>query len=112
MSAPRLTCELTLEAPQKLPDGAGGFAETWQALGTLWGAVEARSGRDGGSAGGPVALTSYRIIVRGAPMGDPARPAPGQRFVFETRRFVIEAVAERDPAGRYLTCFAEEEIAA
>jgi hypothetical protein len=38
---------LVLEAPQtRVPDGAGGFALTWGALGTLWAEVVAGAGRD------------------------------------------------------------------
>jgi len=51
-------------------------------------------------------------VVRGAPVGHSTRPRAGQRFVETGRIFHIEAVAERDPRGRYLTCFAEEEVAA
>ena len=35
---------------------------------------------------------------------------PEQRLRHGNRLFQIEAVAERDPEGRYLTCFAYEEI--
>ncbi len=112
MNAPRLTVELTLEAPVRLADGAGGFTQDWQPVGTLWAALEPRTGRDGGGDGGPLARMAWRIVVRAAPAGAPARPVAGQRFVLGPRRFLIEAVAERDPCGRFLTCFAEEETAA
>ncbi len=52
---------------------------------------------------------AYKIVVRGAPFGDPARPMAEQRFRDGDRIFTIEAVAERDPEGRYLTCFVQEE---
>ncbi|MEM1004270.1 MAG: head-tail adaptor protein, partial [Pseudomonadota bacterium] len=44
--------------------------------------------------------------------GSSMRPAPDQRFREGARQFVIRAVAERDPRGQYLTCFADEEVAA
>jgi head-tail adaptor len=34
------------------------------------------------------------------------------RFREGDRAFPIQAVSERDPAGRFLTCFAIEEVAA
>jgi head-tail adaptor len=50
-------------------------------------------------------------VVRGAPVGVPSRPEAGQRFREGSRVYRIEAVAEKDPQGRYLTCFATEEVA-
>lgn len=112
MSGPvRLNRRLVLEAAQRVPDGAGGFAETWVELGTLWADIRARSGRE--RAGEAVALsaTGYRILVRAAPHGAPSRPVPGQRLRQGARVFAISAVAEADADGRYLSCFAEEEVA-
>ncbi|MBO9444701.1 phage head closure protein [Ruegeria sp. R14_0] len=112
MKAPRLNRKLVLEAPVRVADGSGGFTETWTALGTLWAEVTARSGAERKVAGIPVSRVGYRIVVRGAPQGSGLRPSPDQRFTEGARRFVIRAVAERDPRGQYLTCFADEEVAA
>ncbi|NVO55622.1 phage head closure protein [Rhodobacteraceae bacterium B1Z28] len=112
MKAPRLNRKLVLEAPVRSADGAGGYTETWEALGTLWAEVTARSGSERAIAGIPVSRVSYRIVVRGASEGSSMRPAPDQRFREGNRRFVIRAVAERDPRGQYLTCFVDEEVAA
>jgi head-tail adaptor len=57
-------------------------------------------------------LTSYRIVVRAAPPGAPSRPQAGQRFREGGRLFAIRAVAEAGGAGRFLVCFAEEEVSA
>lgn len=111
MKTPRLNRKLVLEAPVQVPDGAGGFAETWTALGTLWGAVNLGGGREGRAAGLSVSTMSYRITVRAAPDGAPSRPMPGQRFVDGARRFRIFAVGEADAGVQYLTCFAREEVA-
>lgn len=112
MRAPRLKRKLSLEAPQVVADGAGGLVQTWTELGQVWAEIKARTGRERSEAGLPVSTVSYRITVRGAPVGSPSRPRPNQRFRDGNRVFVIRAVAERDPAGRYLTCFSDEEIAA
>ena len=53
---------------------------------------------------------TYRITVRSAPPGSPARPEPDQRFVEGARVFRIQAVKEHDPGGRFLTCRAIEEV--
>lgn len=110
MSVPVLNRALVLEEPMRVSDGAGGFSEGWTTLGTLWAEVTARTGREAAQGGAAVSRVSYKIVVRGAPFGAPDRPLPEQRFREGTRVFSIQAVAERDPEGRYLTCFADEEV--
>lgn len=109
MKVPHLTRALVLETSQRVPDGAGGFSENWVALGTLWAEMVAGAGRD--PAGEEVILSSvgYRITVRAAPVGADMRPKPGQRFREGSREFPILAVADRDAAGRFLTCHCREE---
>ena len=106
-----LNRQLVLEEALRVADGAGGHAESWTPIGTLWAEMVARTGRERGGEAVPVSATSYRITVRAAPEGAPSRPVPGQRFRDGTRVFRIEAVAERDARARFLTCFAEEEVA-
>jgi len=110
MNTPRLNRELTLEAPERISDGAGGYQEGWVQLGVLWADVIARTGRETAQTGAPVSRVGFKIVVRGAPYGSLRRPEPQQRFREGARLFTIQAVAERDPQGRYLTCFAEEEV--
>ena len=112
MSAVKLTRRLTLEEPQRLADGAGGFTVVWAALGALWAEVLPGSGREAAGEEVVLASVSYRISVRGAPVGSDARPKPEQRFRDGTRLYTILAVTERDPAGRHLLCFAREEVPA
>ncbi len=111
MKPVRLNQPLVLEARTTTPDGAGGMQSGWQSLGTLWAEVQGGAGRLTGGAAQVVSETAYRIVVRAAPMGDAARPLPGQRFRTESRVWGIEAVREHDHAGRYLVCFAKEEVA-
>ncbi|MBK0326997.1 phage head closure protein [Rhodobacteraceae bacterium F11138] len=111
MSMPQLNRRLVLEAPFRAPDGAGGYVETWQALGEHWAEVRARSGRERAEAGVPVSMVTCNIVVRAAPFGSAARPMPEQRFREGERLFLIQAVTERDAEGRFLTCFAQEESA-
>lgn len=112
MSGPRLNRRLTLESPERVADGLGGYSEGWTALGVLWAEVTARSGRETSAVGAPVSRVGYRIVVRGAPVGHVKRPKVDQRFRDGSRIFPIRAVAEQDSAGRYLVCFADEEIVA
>lgn len=110
MEQVHLLRKLVLEAPDKVSDGAGGFIESWTTRGVVWADMKARTGR--GRDGGEVSLArmAYRIVVRAAPQGAVSRPVPGMRFREGLRIYLIEAVAERDPQGRYLTCFASEEV--
>lgn len=107
-----MTRRLALEEAVQNPDGAGGFDEVWQVLGTLWADVRPGTGRERGEGALSVSTVPYRIIVRGAPEGAPSRPRPDQRFREGARVFRILAVAANDPTGRYLTCFASEETPA
>lgn len=111
MDPVNLCRQLVLESPVHVPDGAGGFSQTWEPLGKLWSEVKASSGRTPNGDLGPVSKVSYRITVRAAPYGAPSRPQPDQRFREGTRIFLINAVGESDAHGGYLTCYAQEEIA-
>ena len=111
MSTPILSQQLILEAPEHVSDGAGGFQQAWTALGMLWAEITVRSGRETAVGGAAVSRINCKIVVRGAPWGSPQRPMPEQRFRHGARIFAIQAEAERDREGRYLTCYADEEIA-
>lgn len=101
---------LVLEAAEQVPDGAGGFATVWTALGTLWAEVVAGTGREAAGVETVLSATAYRITVRAVPVGQEGRPEAGQRLRDASRVFAIHAVAERDGRGAYLTCFATEEV--
>jgi SPP1 family predicted phage head-tail adaptor len=101
---------LTLETPQRIADGAGGFSVSWQSLGTVWAEVVPGTGRD--AAGEEVVLStvSYRISLRAAPVGSQSRPKPDQRFRDGSRIYSISAVTERGRLAKFLVCFAKEEL--
>ena len=107
MSGPAMTRRLVLEAPERVADGAGGFSETWVALGHVWAAVELRgAGREVDVA----ARLQLKITMRAVPVGAGARPTAAMRFREGARLYRIEAVHESDETGRTLTCFAVEEV--
>ncbi len=110
MTAVNLNRALVLESPVRTPDGAGGFVESWSALGTAWADVTARTALESAGEDGALALSAYRILVRGAPVGATNRPRPGQRFRDGARLFRILGVAEADPMARHLVCTCEEEV--
>ncbi len=103
---------LVLEEATSLPDGMGGFLQSWVALGELWAEVRAGTGREVLADAVTTSHVVWRISVRGAPPGAPSRPRPDQRFRDGVRIFRILSVAERDPQGRYLLCLAREETPA
>ncbi len=105
MALPDLRTQLTLEQPDRVADGLGGHVATWRQLGVIWAQMDAGSGREDGA----ISAVRWRITVRATPVGNPRRPKAGQRFRQGERLFLIEAVAERDPQGAYLTCHAREE---
>ena len=80
MSRLSLSRRLVLEAQVPQPDGAGGESRNWVRVGDLWADVTARRGRRLGRGGIAVSRGVYVVTVRGAPVGDPARPLPQQRF--------------------------------
>lgn len=112
MTTPVLGRKLVLENPARVPDGAGGFVETWTALGVHWAEVRPGKGRAAEGEGVALSRVPWRITVRAARPGSPARPVAGQRFREGGRLFRILSVAEADQGGNYLTCETDEEAAA
>lgn len=112
MKVLRLNRALVLEARVETPDGAGGQDVAWVGLGTLWADVRPGTGREAGDEATALGEVALRITVKGAPVGAPSRPVPGQRFREASRIFRILAVIEADPEARHLVCFAREEVAA
>ena len=106
---PRLDRQMTLEAPARVPDGAGGYALDWVVLGTVWAELRPGTGRADGADLLAVASVPLRIIVRATPEGSASRPRAGQRLREGSRVYAVLAVAEADAPGRYLACFAREE---
>jgi head-tail adaptor len=110
---PILSRRLTLEARERVPDGAGGYVETWVPLGAHWAEVSARRGRETERDTLAATTVPHRVLLRAVPPGRPSRPRANQRFREGTRAFRILSVAEADPAQRYLECeVVEEEVAA
>ena len=112
MIVPVLSRRLMLEDPQRSSDGSGGHTETWEALGQLWAEVKPLTGRNTLQGGVDMSVQRFRITVQATPVGSASRPRPDQRFRDGSRLFLIHAVTESDDSGRYLTCFAQEEVSA
>ncbi|WP_374635028.1 head-tail adaptor protein [Paracoccus sp. (in: a-proteobacteria)] len=113
MNAPRLSVPLMIESPVREPDGMGGYRLVWQDVGRIWAEMRSGAGGERFAEVGARSVVTWRITVRATLAGDPRRPRPEQRLRLgegpDARRFRIEAVAESDPQGRWLTCIAKEE---
>lgn len=112
MSAYRLNRPMVLEEAQIMPDGAGGQALAWQALGTVWCELRAGTGSERRGEIIPEGQMRFRIFLRAAPQGSPQRPRPDQRLREGQRLFRILAVSEADAVGAFLVCHAREEVPA
>ncbi|MDO5647983.1 head-tail adaptor protein [Paracoccus sp. (in: a-proteobacteria)] len=109
MSVPNPNVRLALEQMDRQPDGMGGFTVSWRRLGWIWAEMVARTPRDTGSTLAIGPAVRWHILTRAARAGDPRRPVPGQRLRHGQRLFRIDAVAETDRAGHWLTIHAQEE---
>ncbi|MGR3716151.1 MAG: head-tail adaptor protein [Thermohalobaculum sp.] len=105
---PRLSTRLTLEAPQRIADGGGGWRIVWNALGTVWAELRASSARERVSGAREISHVTHRITIRSAAMSSDRRPVAEQRFRKGGRIFAIRGVTEADDRGAYLTCWVEE----
>ncbi len=102
---------MALEAFEDAPDGGGGSAGFWRALGWHWAELRAVSARDARVGEVLRAEVSHRVTVRWRPDGAPSRPTAKQRFREGGRVFDIVAVAEADDKARALTCWVTEGVA-
>jgi head-tail adaptor len=106
-----LTRRLVLEEAVRLPDGAGGYSESWSELGTVWADMRPTGTRQRVGDAAVLSRVSYRITLRAAPEGSPRRPKVGQRFRDGARRFRIDAVVERPGSVMFVEVWASEEVA-
>ena len=80
MATVKLNRLMALESAVQVPDGAGGFTQTWNELGKLWVELRARGGREASGEETSLSRTDFKIMTYAAPYGAPSRPVPGQRF--------------------------------
>lgn len=109
MTLPNLNRALMLQRQDRSPDGAGGATLTWLTLGTIWAEITAARPAETQGEERMLSRISWRITLRAFAQGDALRPTAQHRFRDGARIFTVLAVAERDPSGRYLTCFCREE---
>jgi SPP1 family predicted phage head-tail adaptor len=64
ITAGRLRHRLTIEEAVTEDDGSGGFTTSWAEVATIWGAIEAITGREFTESDAIKAEASYRIVIR------------------------------------------------
>jgi SPP1 family predicted phage head-tail adaptor len=95
---------VTIEQVTLAPDDAGGGAETWTALATVWARIEPLNARELAVADHQATGITHRITIR---FRDGI--AGGQRVAYRGRIFRIAAAADPDEARRYLELACREE---
>ena len=106
---PRLATPLTLEAPDHRDDGAGGVAEGWIPVATLWGAVRAVAASEKSRGGSIVSSVTHRITLRAVPRESALWPSNAHRLRLGRRLFHIAGVTES--GDLLLTIWAREDAA-
>lgn len=108
MTAPDLTRRLTLEARVDAPDGGGGVAQSWVALGAHWAEMRPSAAVERTFGGVEASLVTHRVTLRWAPFGAASRPVAHQRFREGDRVFDILGVTEADTRNAWLTAWVRE----
>jgi SPP1 family predicted phage head-tail adaptor len=98
-----LRVRLTLQAVTAVPDGLGGFAESWSDVATVFGRVEPVSADSRFGAGQTLETVTHRVTLRRR-----AGVEAGMRFAGRGRVFRIVTVHDPDEGGRYLLCRTRE----
>jgi len=93
----------TLEAMTLVPDGGGGYSESWQSFASVWVGVTPLSAADTALADMLQSKVRHRVALRRR-----SDIAAGQRVVTASRRFKIHAVLDKGPADPLLQLLCEE----
>lgn len=96
--------ELALEKATLAGDGAGGHAESWSEVATLYARIEPVSARSRFGADQTLEAVTHRITLRHR-----QNIESGMRFRLRARVFEILTVHDPDETRRYLVCQAREE---
>lgn len=95
---------VVIETPEAAPDGAGGEAVTWQALGTVWALLEPAAATERLVAGGLTGVVTHTATMR---FRDDV--IGGMRLLYRGRRYRVLAAYDPDERRRYLTLKTELE---
>lgn len=99
-----MSTELVLEQATATPDGAGGFAETWTQIATVFARLQPIVVRERFGADQTIEEVMHRVTIRHRP-----DVASGMRLVMGDRILQILTVHDPDETGRYLICRTKEQ---
>ena len=94
---------VVLEAPQTIPDGAGGEAIAWTTVATLWADLRPMGGGETFVFERADPSVRWRVRIRFR-----ADVAPNMRFAIGQRALEIRAAFDPDGRRTWLECLAEE----
>ena len=98
-----LRSRLMLQVATAVPDGLGGFSESWSDVATLFARVEPVSADSRFGAGQTLETVTHRITLRHR-----SDVEADMRFAAGSRLFRIVTVHDPDESGRYLVCRTRE----
>ncbi len=96
--------ELSLQSAQRAGDDAGGFAEAWVEIATVFARLEPAQAKSFFRAGQRMEEVTHQITIRHR-----ADVASGMRFELQGRAFLILSISDPDETGRYLICMTKED---
>ncbi len=94
---------ITLQAKTKVPDGGGGFTDTWVDMATIWAGVWPVSAREITEANATVMVISHRIRIRYRSV-----LKAGWRVKFGNRYFSIVGVTSPNEGREWIDLLAKE----
>lgn len=94
---------VTLEEMQRVPDGGGGFVESWSPIVTLFADIKPAGGRERVEHDRLAGRVSHEIVLRYR-----TGVVPAMRFRTGTRVYEILAVLDFEERHRWLKCLCEE----
>ncbi len=98
-----LNRRVTLEAQTLAPDGGGGYSASWDALATVWAAIEPIGGADVFVPDASEARVKYRVTIRRR-----SDVLAGMRVNDGGRLFAIHTVLDDGPQSQFLTLMTEQ----
>lgn len=93
----RLRHRVTLEEKTQAPDAAGGFAESWTPVATMWAAIEGRGGRESPQAEQIAGGERFLLRIRWR-----ADVTAALRVIWGARVLAIDSVTDPDGRRRFL----------
>jgi len=105
MNAGELKHKITIQELQRVPDGYGGYTETWNNVATAWAKIQPLKGSERYQAQQVASELSHKITLRYL-----SGVKPSMRIVYGLRVFNIIAVINVKKRNEVLELLCEEEL--